>query len=279
MSALSARPLDAAGIDRLEALLLQRALPFGGLNLEALDGLLSAVSVGPQELPDAAWQGLVWGKHPPRWRDEEEAAEVQALLDGHLALVRQRLRHGAEPPADLTPLVGFPEDIEATLAGTGEDDGSDVGYDWAVGFFRGASLCEAEWDGWANAEDWIADALEDIGTLLALPEDGDAAGARGRTGNGAAHEDGAAVDDADAGADDAVADDADDADADSDDEAPGFEERMRIVFDLPGILADLHAHRIEHLTPRTPIRRDDAPGRNDPCSCGSGKKFKKCCGA
>lgn len=20
------------------------------------------------------------------------------------------------------------------------------------------------------------------------------------------------------------------------------------------------------------------PGRNDPCSCGSGKKFKKCCG-
>lgn len=21
------------------------------------------------------------------------------------------------------------------------------------------------------------------------------------------------------------------------------------------------------------------PGRNDPCSCGSGKKFKKCCGA
>jgi uncharacterized protein len=22
-----------------------------------------------------------------------------------------------------------------------------------------------------------------------------------------------------------------------------------------------------------------APGRNDPCSCGSGKKYKKCCGA
>ncbi|RYF07763.1 MAG: hypothetical protein EOO31_05340, partial [Comamonadaceae bacterium] len=21
------------------------------------------------------------------------------------------------------------------------------------------------------------------------------------------------------------------------------------------------------------------PGRNDPCSCGSGKKYKKCCGA
>lgn len=29
-----------------------------------------------------------------------------------------------------------------------------------------------------------------------------------------------------------------------------------------------------------PIKRlDDKIGRNDPCSCGSGKKFKKCCGA
>jgi uncharacterized protein len=28
-----------------------------------------------------------------------------------------------------------------------------------------------------------------------------------------------------------------------------------------------------------PVRRADAPGRNDPCPCGSGKKFKKCHGA
>ena len=26
-----------------------------------------------------------------------------------------------------------------------------------------------------------------------------------------------------------------------------------------------------------PIRADAAPGRNDPCPCGSGKKYKKCC--
>ncbi|MBM3333698.1 SEC-C domain-containing protein [Candidatus Sumerlaeota bacterium] len=28
-----------------------------------------------------------------------------------------------------------------------------------------------------------------------------------------------------------------------------------------------------------PIRRGPKVGRNDPCPCGSGKKFKKCCGA
>jgi len=28
-----------------------------------------------------------------------------------------------------------------------------------------------------------------------------------------------------------------------------------------------------------PIKTGAAPGRNDPCPCGSGKKYKKCCGA
>ena len=33
-----------------------------------------------------------------------------------------------------------------------------------------------------------------------------------------------------------------------------------------------------HHEPQAPIVRDGAKvGRNDPCSCGSGKKFKKCC--
>ncbi|MBO7605782.1 MAG: SEC-C domain-containing protein [Elusimicrobiaceae bacterium] len=28
-----------------------------------------------------------------------------------------------------------------------------------------------------------------------------------------------------------------------------------------------------------PIVKNKEPGRNDPCPCGSGKKYKKCCGA
>ena len=35
----------------------------------------------------------------------------------------------------------------------------------------------------------------------------------------------------------------------------------------------------DHHPTQVPIRREGAKvGRNDPCSCGSGKKFKKCCG-
>jgi len=30
--------------------------------------------------------------------------------------------------------------------------------------------------------------------------------------------------------------------------------------------------------PVEPIQKDKEIGRNDPCPCGSGKKYKKCCG-
>lgn len=33
------------------------------------------------------------------------------------------------------------------------------------------------------------------------------------------------------------------------------------------------------MNPRPPQRVVDKVGRNDPCPCGSGKKYKKCCGA
>ena len=30
--------------------------------------------------------------------------------------------------------------------------------------------------------------------------------------------------------------------------------------------------------PQEQLKADKNPGRNDPCPCGSGKKYKKCCG-
>ena len=33
------------------------------------------------------------------------------------------------------------------------------------------------------------------------------------------------------------------------------------------------------LNPPEPVKAVVGPGRNDPCPCGSGKKYKKCCGA
>lgn len=51
-----------------------------------------------------------------------------------------------------------------------------------------------------------------------------------------------------------------------------FGEAMWAVYDLYAIAKSL-GPRID------PVRNDGKVGRNDPCPCGSGKKYKKCCGA
>ncbi|WP_369926185.1 UPF0149 family protein [Xanthomonas sp. NCPPB 2632] len=59
---------------------------------------------------------------------------------------------------------------------------------------------------------------------------------------------------------------------------PTFEERMTLLNEIPFQLAALYRRR--HPDHGRPLRREDAKvGRNDSCKCGSGKKYKKCCGA
>jgi preprotein translocase subunit SecA len=43
---------------------------------------------------------------------------------------------------------------------------------------------------------------------------------------------------------------------------------------------DIDAHEPDAFQdlPPEPVRTTQKPGRNDPCPCGSGKKYKKCCG-
>jgi uncharacterized protein len=37
------------------------------------------------------------------------------------------------------------------------------------------------------------------------------------------------------------------------------------------------ARREKTMPARSPAHAESRPGRNDPCPCGSGKKYKKCC--
>ncbi|MBW1776499.1 MAG: SEC-C domain-containing protein [Deltaproteobacteria bacterium] len=57
-------------------------------------------------------------------------------------------------------------------------------------------------------------------------------------------------------------------------EKAGWKYRIELDPDKPEDVTDL-----EMLLNRPSPRKVDAKiGRNDPCSCGSGKKYKKCCG-
>lgn len=55
-------------------------------------------------------------------------------------------------------------------------------------------------------------------------------------------------------------------------------ERTELLDMLADEVASLASFWLEHRTPRQPIRSQKV-GRNEPCPCGSGKKWKKCCGA
>ncbi len=118
-------------------------------------------------------------------------------------------------------------------------DTLDVGRDWAEGFFRGVALREAAWETWLDKHAWI----DEIFALLDRLASGEVLS--------------------------------------EDPTAPptplAYRERMDIIASLPGMLADLHHHRIDMLTPRIPLQRAPTPQRNAPCPCGSGKKYKKCC--
>src|SRR5690606_17941627 len=114
-------------IDRLQDLLELRAVPFGGLGLEGLDGFCAALAAGPEEIPEPEGQAVVWGGPAPRWNDDAEAAEVAALLAQARALAVRRACHDGEVlPDRLLPLLWLPEDPEAP-----PPDALDAGSEWA----------------------------------------------------------------------------------------------------------------------------------------------------
>ena len=55
--------------------------------------------------------------------------------------------------------------------------------------------------------------------------------------------------------------------------------REELVDEACFAVQDLRIYWLDHAPKPAPVRVDALPGRNDPCPCGSGKKFKKCHGA
>jgi SWIM/SEC-C metal-binding protein len=57
-------------------------------------------------------------------------------------------------------------------------------------------------------------------------------------------------------------------------EKQGWTYRIELVPDKPENIADL----TRLLNPPKPMTAEKKVGRNEPCPCGSGKKYKNCCG-
>ncbi|MDE2581856.1 MAG: UPF0149 family protein [Rhodospirillales bacterium] len=249
-----AQPMDLTTEEMgwLDSRLMHACLDDGAMPLEAVDGYFTALHVTPAPADYAACRAAIWrdGTAQARLGRAAVAEAAEALLQRRFASIGARLAAGQPPEPFL--------EVEDEVVG---------GKLWAAGFMMGLDAQQAVWDRLLRRP-----AVRDLVAPLALLE-----------------EDTAADDDLDLEGDEA--DGAPDAERDADLDAPGNaewdadadgadtagptpEERAELLDDLPETVLRLH-----ELVRTIALRPESGVGRNDPCPCGSGRKFKKCCGA
>lgn len=263
---MTSHVFSAADAARLDDLLYPLA-EHGGLPFEAVDGLLSSVVVAPEAILPSEWLPVILGDQAVAWQNDEEMQVVTDLL---LRLYNHIVERVVPEPDDATslPFIAFPEDFDDMDADAIDAIDVPIGGNWAVGFMIGVGLRGEAWDALAAADEEVRDDLAMIVALLPEhPEEDPAAGSEPEA------QSEASVDD--------VADDEDeDDDADGEGRRPlNTSERLEIISDLAAALHHMNRVRLDSMNSRTPVRRGIKVGRNDPCPCGSGRKFKKCHGA
>jgi uncharacterized protein len=237
--------LSDAEIEQLDALLRERALPNGGLSLEALDGFFSALIIGPDMVLPSEWSPFVWGENPPEWETGEQAQTGLELVMKLWNQIARRVRLDPETAEDAAfPLIALPNDMPDEDSDELDDYDYPIGADWAAGFLLGASLRGERWDERMEQSEELAKDFEDLHSLLLEEDEEDESGESQLTSD------------------------------------LSFRERMAVIGEMPFLLNDMFQWRMqENAPPQQPVRADPKPDRNGPCPCGSGKKFKKCCGA
>jgi uncharacterized protein len=236
--------LTDADLDALDALLRTRALPHGGLSLEALDGFFSALIIGPDLVLPSEYLPYVWGENPPEWDSGEQAQDALTLVMKLWNQIARRVRLDPESAEEAAfPLIALPDDMPDEDSPELDDYDYPVGADWAAGFLLGASLRGEQWDERMEQSEELVKDFEDLHALLLEDDEEDESGET------------------------QLASDL------------TFRERMAILGEMPYLMHDMQQWRMQETTPQVPVRREAKPDRNGPCPCGSGKKFKKCCGA
>ena len=227
-------------LDRLESLLDDSELP-EAMRLDEVQGYLCAVLSGPQPLPEDVWLADVLG-------NEEALAsapgrEAAELLRAFARELEGGLAAGG-PPA-------------LYLYGRDDDENGPSDYQpWCQAYLAGVDAAEEDWfealgDEDEDLDEESADEIEYLDErlfpLMVLTGEAEAA----------AREHG--------------------------EEWPEGEARAELLADseedLPQAVTDIY--RFWHIKRSAGTQRRNGPkvGRNDPCPCGSGKKFKQCCGA
>ena len=191
----------------------------GGMSSLAYgDGLMTAIIVGPEPVPQSEWLSLLLNSEEEEL-DDEDARLLTGMLLVQYADIIKSLRSRSKPYEPL-----FWKDGEGRL----------ITSDWARGFLDGMRLREEPWeelrkDGAQAFFALLAVLFQDSGIDARLLEEGL-------------------------------------------DPKEFFEDALDSV---PDWIQTFYSIREERAAGDR--RPDGKVGRNDPCPCGSGKKYKKCC--
>jgi uncharacterized protein len=257
MSTRPPRRSTEAELDAFDAV-CQRLSGFGdAVDPEWVDGLLTALVVGPVRPPAERWLEAIAGDAFERaFADPADRARALAALEARIGAIEGALDPGAllQRPDELRldPLMAELTDEDRARwveEGTLQPDAAAAlrtGALWAEGFLVGT---EAFADVWGTsrladeARDDYVDLISQVNALLIDPGSDDE-----REFAALYHPD-------------------------------GLPPHERLVDEALFAVQDLRVWWLDH-GPRPETRRAaPLPGRNDPCPCGSGKKFKKCHGA
>ncbi|HWP20127.1 MAG TPA: UPF0149 family protein [Burkholderiaceae bacterium] len=241
----SSSPLSDAELDRLDALLADcaersEAVP----DLEQLDGALAAIACGPRPAAVRELLPRVLGEPLP-FADDAQAADAWGLIERRYEQVRRAVEAPVQRLDDdraLSPLLTDWSAVLEDLTDAQREQFGEVpafGALWASGFLQ------------------VVDALEDDWLLPADDE-------------GNEFVDGCLQ------AFEVLA--SDEAELPPELREMSRDERLADALWSVYDLRDFWRERASR-KPVKPARKAATPGRNDPCPCGSGRKYKKCHGA
>ena len=147
-------PLSDAELDELEVFLASDAVPQDCMDLEMLDGYLTAVVSGPEAIQPSEWLPQVWSEGSksaaPVFVDNDQAQRIMGLVLRHFVGIQRTL---SDSPTRFRPLLYVPDDKVQRGDRTPAEATA-----WCEGYMAGVKLRDDEWQPLYDAQDardWI----------------------------------------------------------------------------------------------------------------------------
>ena len=141
-------PLSDAELDELEGFLASDAVPEDCMDLEMLDGFLTAIVSGPESVQPSEWLPQVWSDggrtSNPAFTGNEQAQRIMELMLRHMVGIQRTL---GESPTRFKPLLYMPEEKQRN------DKTPPEASAWCEGYMSGVKLRDDEWQPLYDAQD------------------------------------------------------------------------------------------------------------------------------